>query len=136
MRKNEQRLWDRMRQALVGKVRLERIENMVSVGRPDVDCLVDGHFTPVELKCISGFPARPTTRVLGDKGASLDQRNWHLDWQQHGGKSLFVVSVGSELFAVPGQYFDDLNSMTTAELRKFSRTWDGVLRLLRREELF
>jgi len=140
MRKKEQRLWDRMRKALSGSVRMERVENLVSVGRPDVDCLVDGFFTPVELKSVCRLPARRFTAVLGDKdGLSIDQRNWHLDWQRHGGKSLIIIGVAdltNRLYAVPGKYHDDVNGMTTVELLRFCHSWNGVLALLRRKEIF
>lgn len=105
----EQRLWDRIRAKNRGRVRMERIENLVGVGRPDVDTLVNGSFLPVELKAIKDWPARATTKVLGRKGLRLDQRNWHLDWRRWGGKSLVVVGVGREVYSFVGAHADVIN---------------------------
>lgn len=125
MRKPEQRLWDRMRRALGVEVRLERIENVVGVGTADVFALCNGRATPLELKAVEAYPAKPTTRVLGDKGLSRDQRNWHHSWAAHGGRSLIVIGVGShDLFAVPGVHADTVNDMTAEELARHSVAQD------------
>lgn len=118
MRKPEQRLYDRMRRALFPLIRLERIENAVGTGRPDVDALANGIFTPIELKCVAAPPVRVTTPVLGDKkGLNRDQRNWHLDWRNYGGRSLIVVGIGREVFAIGGWAADGINAMTLDDLR-------------------
>jgi hypothetical protein len=98
MRKPEQRLWDRLRKAAVGKIYTERIENLVGVGRPDLDTLVAGSFVPIELKQIAAWPVRVGTRVMGERGLSQVQKNWHLTWRRWGGNSLVVVGVGFEVF--------------------------------------
>jgi hypothetical protein len=115
MRKTEQRFWDRMRRAIGTRVRLERIENVVGVGTPDVvACCYITSF--VELKAVEGPPVRATTRVLGDRGLSRDQRNWHKDWHQWGGKSFILVGVGRQIFMIQGQFADALNDMTMDDL--------------------
>jgi len=129
MRKVEQRLWDRMREALGNKLRLERVENIVSVGTADVLSLANGRVTPVELKAVEAYPARASTRVLGDKGLSREQRNWHLSWRHHGGESLILIGVGSrDLFVVPGLHADDVNDMNAQELAQHSvaQTWQQL----------
>ena len=108
-RKPEQRLWDRLRKAAAGAVHTERIENLVGVGRPDVDTLVAGSFVPVELKQVDGWPVRSSTRVLGSSGLSQVQKNWHLNWRNWGGTSLIVVGVGEEVFAFSGERADAVN---------------------------
>lgn len=133
MRKTEQRLWDRMREALGSKLRLERVENIVNVGTADVFSLANGRVTPVELKAVEGYPARATTRVLGDKGLSRDQRNWHLSWQQHGGSSIVLIGVGSrDLFAIPGSHADHINDMNAEELAQNSvaQNWQQLFIVL------
>lgn len=114
-RRPEQRLWDRLRKAALGKVHTERIENIVGVGRPDVDTLVAGSFVPVELKQVEGWPKRANTRVLGDKGLSQVQKNWHLIWRRWGGTSLIVVGVGDEVFAFSGERADEINEYNANE---------------------
>lgn len=133
MRKVEQRLWDRMREALGGKLRLERVENIVSVGTADVLSLANGRVTPVELKAVEAYPTRASTRVLGDKGLSREQRNWHLSWRQNGGSSLILIGVGSyDLFAVPGAHADFVNEMNAEELAQHSvaQNWQQLFVVL------
>lgn len=119
MRKTEQRLWDRMRRAIGRDVRLERIENVVGVGTPDVlACCYITSF--VELKAVDAPPVRETTRVLGDKGLSRDQRNWHIDWRQWGGTSYVLIGVGREIFMIEGGFADVINEMTMQQLAAHS----------------
>lgn len=133
MRKTEQRLWDRMREALGRKLRLERIENIVNVGTADVFSLANGRVTPVELKAVESYPARAATRVLGDKGLSREQRNWHLSWRQNGGSSLILIGVGShDMFVVPGALADLVNDMNAEELAQHSvaQNWQQLFIVL------
>jgi len=116
-RRPEQRLWDRLRDAAAGRVYTERIENLVGVGRPDVDTLVKGNFIPIELKCVKDWPVRSSTKVLGDKGLSQVQKNWHLNWRNWGGISLVVVGVGDEVFVFSGATADHINEYNTPQFR-------------------
>lgn len=116
-RKKEQKLWDRLRKAAAGRIHTERIENIVGVGRPDVDTLCAGSFVPVELKQVDGWPARAATRVLGDEGLSVAQKNWHLTWRNWGGESLIVVGVGLEIFGFSGLMADCVNEYNTDQFR-------------------
>lgn len=128
MRKTEQRLWDRMRRALNGRVRLERIENIVTSGMPDVLATCN-HVAFVELKAVETPPAREMTRVLGDKGLSIEQRNWHLDFARWGGCSYILIGIGTEhLFMINGRRADEVNGMNMSELKKHSLVsdWDDV----------
>ena len=131
MRKKEQKLWDRMRHNLTGRgILLERLENAVGTGRPDVDALCRGLFTPIELKAVDRTPARTTTKLMpsGD-GLSVAQRNWHLAWRQHGGKSLIVIGVGSNIaLGVEGEYADLVNdwSLETIARHAITATWSEL----------
>lgn len=116
-RRPEQRLWDRLRKVAANRLYTERIENLVGVGRPDVDTLVAGNFMPIELKQIAAWPARPSTKVLGNKGLSQVQKNWHLNWRRWGGSSLIVVGVDDEAFAFSGATADHVNEYNTAQFR-------------------
>jgi hypothetical protein len=121
MRLKEQRLWDRTRDNLSAlpapRIRLERYENVVAEGCPDVLALCDGLVTWVELKAVHKAPARNTTRLMPvGEGLSVEQRNWHLDWHQNRGRSLVLIGVGSSIIiALPGKLADSINSMTFAE---------------------
>lgn len=116
-RRPEQRLWDRLRKAAANRIHTERIENIVGVGRPDVDTLVAGSFVPIELKYVEAWPARANTRVLGAAGLSQVQKNWHLTWRQWGGTSLIVVGVADEVFAFSGATADHVNEYNQMQFR-------------------
>lgn len=132
MRKKEQRLWDRMRRALNGRVRLERVENVVTVGMPDVMALANGMVTWLELKAVDNYPARESTRVLGNAGLSQDQKNWHKDWARWGGVSLIVIAVEQDTFVIPGRAGDEVNEFTQQELREYNLAidWDELFVVL------
>ncbi len=115
-RKPEQLLWDRLRVARPTDLLLERIENAVGEGRPDVDALWRGIFTPIELKAKTTLPSRDATRVFGDDGLSVEQRNWHLRWRLHGGNSLIIAQAGTLLLAWDGKLADQFNAAPLASL--------------------
>lgn len=134
MRKPEQRLWDRMRNALGTLTRLERVENVVTVGMPDVVSCVEGSVVWVELKAVEVFPHRPSTAVLGNKGLSREQKNWHLDWARWGGRSYVLIGVGSKhLFLISGVHADEINDMPHNELLLHScaESWPAILEVIK-----
>jgi hypothetical protein len=116
-RLKEQRLWDRIRKAAAGRIHTERVENVVGVGRPDVDTLCAGSFVPIELKAVDAWPKRAATRVLGDEGLSQDQKNWHLTWRRWGGTSLIVVGVDGEVYGFSGTMADYVNGYNREQFR-------------------
>lgn len=134
MRKPEQRFWDRTRRVLEQHLHLERIENVVGVGTPDVWVLSHANrVTPLELKAVQGFPARPLTRVLGPKvGLSRDQRNWHMAWQQAGGQSAILVGVGGDRqYLFPGYAHDLINEFNQAQFEMFALPdWERIIKRL------
>lgn len=132
LRKTEQRLWDRMRRALTGRVRVERVENVVGEGTPDVLLLKAGCVTWCELKAVEEYPVRQHTRVLGDDGLNVAQRNWHLDWARWGGFSIIVVGVADDLFVLRGELADEVNDMSRVALAAAAgaRDWAGLLEML------
>lgn len=120
MRFKEQKLWDAMSNGTPARVRLYRLENVAGVGTPDVMALASGVVTFCELKATAALPKRPTTRVLGEAGLSVAQRNWHMGWHQSGGRALIVVGVGAGVqrqhVALEGRHGDRVNAMTWDEL--------------------
>lgn len=135
MRRTEQKLWDRMRAAIdPQRVHLERIENLVGVGIPDVLALACGIVTFCELKAIAAPKARATTPLLGAaKGLSPEQRNWHMEWARHGGRSLVVVGVGPKtLYVIDGKLADFVNGYTVLQMNHLSlaTNWSQLQRRL------
>ena len=102
---------------------LERIEDMLGSGFPDV--MVKGEFlVPVELKAVIGYPARATTRVFGDDGLNQAQKNWWLDYSQRSGRGLIVCSVGggnsAHHYAIEGRHAQEFNNMNRHDLRNYA----------------
>lgn len=132
MRKPEQRLWDRMRKHLGGKLYMERLENMVGTGRPDLDLMIDGILVPTELKAVEVWPKRVTSKVLGKtKGLNQEQLNWHMEWHRWGGQSLVIVAVGTKQFFIPGHLHDIINDMPAQRMKCYAGEWLDLPDLLR-----
>jgi hypothetical protein len=121
MRKPEQRLWDRLRKAREPDVLLMRVENMAGNGYPDVEALVGGLHTPIELKARPFPPVRDSSPALGTQyGLRTEQRNWHLEWARHEGRSLVVAQVGVVLFAIDGRMAGELNRLSLDDMFAYS----------------
>jgi hypothetical protein len=112
MRLREQRLFDRCKANLPREIRLERIENVVGSGTPDLHAIYRGRTTWIELKAIEDIPARMDTQLLdSNHRPSIEQRNWHLDYTQHGGRSLVVIGIGPRaIIAIEAAWIDELSS--------------------------
>jgi hypothetical protein len=120
----EQRLWDRFRRnSAAAGLLLNRVENLVGVGDPDVETIaVGGVVTKLELKAIEEPPKRATTPLLGEKrGLSIEQRNFMLNWIGLGGRGYVLIGVGvgheAEQHLMHGSYAEIINRWTLAEVR-------------------
>lgn len=121
----EQLLWDRMRAGLqrnanLNELFLQRVEVQHEEGLPDLFALREGRVTPIELK-VGRIPAHRDTTVLPPRrGLSVEQRNWHVNWANHGGKSMIIIAAQDEHFAVRGCDVDEINDCNYAQLRRLS----------------
>lgn len=138
MRKPEQRLWDSMRRAHGSTIHLERIENAVGTGIPDVLSLDEGWVVFCELKVQEDIPTRASTPLLGKKkGLNTDQLNWHLNWTKRGGNSLIIVRIGvasnAKVYAFAGSKADSVNSLTADSIESAADAvgWYSIGTLLR-----
>jgi hypothetical protein len=135
MRKPEQRLWDSFRSNLPPWLYLERLENIVAPGTPDVVALATRGVMVtsfVELKATECWPARDDTPVLGNgKGLNADQVNWHINWTRRGGDSWILIGVGvkaeRQLFLFSGLIAREINQMSKrALLAARPETWQSI----------
>ena len=119
----EQNLWKRITRNLSG-VHCERFEDMTKSGVPDVQAVVAGRVTWLELKATHAYPARFFTAVLGAKGLNQDQKNWHLTHRKNGGTVCTLIGVGSyDYFLVAGEHSGDVNKWTRWDLEHKSICW-------------
>lgn len=139
MRLPEHRLWDRFRRnsARLGML-LNRVENLVGVGDPDVETIaVGGVVSKVELKAVETPPKRATTPLLGRDGLTAEQRNFMIRWTSHGGRGFVLIGVGvgpaAEQHLVSGVHADEINSWPLVEVRRRALASDWLLinRILR-----
>ncbi len=111
---NEKTLWTKFRTGITGSEawqggRIDRVENGVCDGMPDVSMTWKGVDLWVELKYVAQWPSRASTRVLGVKGLNPDQINWHLRHERAGGRSWILAGIGKEVWIAPGKFARDVN---------------------------
>lgn len=95
--------------------RMDRVENGVVEGMPDVSLCAGGIDTWVELKYVAKWPSRANTRVLGDYGLRPEQINWHLRQARAGGSSWILVGVGKEMYLARGAEAKEVNGWVSED---------------------
>ena len=125
----ESALWDRIRDTAIPtllaaghKVDLQRLENLVGVGHPDVEGCIDAQQVWVELKS-EARPKRKDTPIRPKLRTS--QSEWHKTRASVGFRHNWVLlQVGSSraarLYLLPGDRYDDIKAVTEAELTELS----------------
>lgn len=123
----ESELWSRLKigaKALCWqghRVDLQRLENSVGVGHPDVEGCVDGGQVWIELKSVLR-PAKTTSLIRPKKRPS--QSIWHRQRSAAGCKiNWILLQVGeanlARLYLIPGRDYDKIEA-TEAEITKLS----------------
>lgn len=128
MRKKEQRLWDMMKRRAPKTAWLQRVENIVAEGMPDVHVSGPESECWVELKAVT-LPRRETTRVLGTEGLRPSQINWHLKAGTKSIRSYILIrdDVGM-LYLIEGRHAASVNEWPMAKLeeRNIGWGWDNI----------
>lgn len=124
----ESSLWSWLKgaeRAIGPDLRMERVENAVSSGTPDVDGVLMGRHFKAELKTVAR-PARESTGLhIKFQPAQPD---WIRSWSSAGGRVFVLVQVGSGAMArrylVPGRNIDVLEDpeLTECTLANISLT--------------
>jgi hypothetical protein len=96
--------------------RLDRIENVVVTGMPDINMCIEGKELWIEQKSPKE-PVRSTTPLFGsNRKVSQEQRNWFLRQRQAHGNAYFLIATDKRWMLLPGILADKINSMTVPEL--------------------
>ncbi|MBT9158767.1 MAG: hypothetical protein DDT26_00014 [Dehalococcoidia bacterium] len=100
MRDPEQKLWDDIRDAMVGRWHAQRHEDRYAQGVPDVSFGL-GRTTEgwIELKCLGSWPGfhRPGPWNFANHHLTPEQRNWMDQRIKHGlGRVFLVCRFGDE----------------------------------------
>lgn len=132
MRKREQLLWDAMKRNLPAALWMQRVENLVGDGMPDVYIGRTGCW--VELKAPSRIPTRPTTPLLGKEGLRQSQKNWFIKHRTMAAPESYILirALDGEIFLIAGMHADGVNEMTVEVLRHESMadSWPAVADVL------
>jgi hypothetical protein len=123
----ESALWTRMKNGVKDlrflgyPIDLQRLENEVAAGHPDVEGCIDGAQVWIELKS-ELRPVRATTPIHPKVRDS--QRDWHRDRCKAGCRCNWVllqVGEGSaaSLYLIPGRHYEDIVA-TEATLQALS----------------
>jgi hypothetical protein len=124
MRQKEQRLWDTMRRNAPRGLWIQRVENLVMAGMPDL--YVEGVW--VELKAPTR-PKRDTTPLLGREGLNPDQVNWHLQAARKNVRSYVLIRDDlGHLYLLRGVHAAELNGWPRSRvvLDSLADDWPGV----------
>jgi len=106
--------------------RVDRIENFLVIGMPDVNCCIDGTEAWLEFKS-SVEPKRATTSLFGSNHKlSQEQKNWALRQRNAGGRCFILIATDKRWMLIDGKHADGLNEMTITELEAIA-TWVAVL---------
>ena len=134
MRKQEQKLWDTMKRQLTpSEFWMQRIENVMISGMPDVYVVSDaGRTAWVELKAPTR-PKRDSTPLLGkSEGLSVEQINWHIIAARRGLRTYILIrcSLGS-VYLVEGKHSANINAMSVVDMTPWTINWEDLRRILK-----
>lgn len=91
--------------------RLDRIENVLVPGMPDVNYCAEGVENWIEMKSPTE-PKRPGTPLFGSNHQlSVDQKNWFLRHRNAGGRGWILVCTDVHLALIHARWADELNEM-------------------------
>jgi hypothetical protein len=101
--KDEASLWsNKIRPLIVNatiRCALDRIENGLAPGIPDVHYCLDGVSGWIELKNRAEPPKRASSIVFsGDHGLRNEQIAWLLRYHHAGGRAFIIAGIGDEAF--------------------------------------
>jgi hypothetical protein len=106
--------------------RLNRIENSVGDGVPDVNICCNGLECWVEIK-IGSVRRNPEQPIFDKKyGVTVEQINWHINQRQAGGASYLLIRIADELYLIAGSEAGVINLWTLSDFRRGSMMWAKV----------
>jgi len=92
--------------------RIDRIENVMVIGMPDINLCINGQESWIEQKSPKE-PKRKSTILFGSNHKiSVDQRNWMKRQISAGGLAYFLIVTDLRWILIHGKHADDINTMT------------------------
>lgn len=125
MKPSEASVYSKMRSRILGPIdRIERVENGLLVGMPDVNYCIEGQEGWIEIKA-PVEPTRKATPLFGSNHqVSIEQINWMHVQHMAGGVSWLLISTQARMLLIHGGRVAALerriNTLCVAELEKIS----------------
>ena len=110
-----------------GYDRLERIENIVGVGTPDVNYCIDGREGWIEMKSPIE-KSNPNSKLFTGRNHKLlqTQKNWFLQQKNAGGKGFILIATDKRWLLINGnRWADFINEYNIKELEAVS-CWSAM----------
>lgn len=109
--------------------RIDRVENCVVAGMPDINYCTNCVECWIELKSPKE-PKRATTKLFGSNHLlSQDQKNWIKRQSSAGGSAWVLIATDKRWILMHGKWADTINIMTVEELlERCSWTCDKPVR--------
>ena len=96
--------------------RIDRIENIMVTGMPDINYCMRGVDGWIELKSPKE-PKRETTALFSQNHkVTQEQKNWFLQQRNAGGSAYFLIATDKRWMLIHGNWADSINEMTVNEL--------------------
>lgn len=134
----ESDLWGTLKLYTQRHGHFERIENLVGIGRPDVNYCIQGVEGNIELKQLKDWPKRPDT-VVEVRHFTPQQRLWIRDRVRARGRVYVLLQVGPAYLLLGGEWARTHLGLdaTRAQLQQASLVYgegrfpaDAVLKIL------
>lgn len=101
---------------------IERIENVLGAGFPDVIYTLNGVTGFIEIKSPKE-PKKNTTPLFGSNHKlSQEQLNWFQTQERAGGRSFIFIATDKRWLILPGRVADLVNAATVIDIKEMS-TW-------------
>ena len=99
-----------------GRDRLDRVENVVVNGMPDINFCTEGVECWIEQKSPKE-PVRATTKLFGSNHkVSQDQKNWFVRQMKAEGNAYFLIVTDKRWMLIGGEHTETINDMTVDQL--------------------
>jgi len=114
---NEKKAYKKLREKIIKfNDRIDRIENYIVAGMPDINLCIEGCEFWIELKAPTE-PKRATTPLFGSNHKlSQAQKNWFKRQWQSGGQAFILIVSFNRWILMPCDMADDINEMTIKQL--------------------
>jgi len=96
--------------------RIDRVENILLAGMPDVNLCVDGAESWIEIKS-PDEPKRKSTKLFGSNHKlSQEQKNWFLRQRNSGGNGFILIMTDKRWLLIDCHYAEKINDLSVDEL--------------------